>query len=73
MKSAMIYFDEDGGKIGNGLKHQDMMEVEAGNKLAEFGRQRQSQADKRITEVLDEINKVESQLFKIGKDKKLKT
>ena len=36
------------------------MEVEVGNKLAEFGRQRQSQADKRMAEGLDEINKVES-------------
>ena len=59
------------GREGDGFKKQKMMEVEAGNKLLEFEREKQSQADKRISEALDEIKNVKSQLFKIGKDQKI--
>ena len=35
----MSYVEEGGQKINNGLKANYMMEVQAGNKLIEFGRQ----------------------------------
>ena len=39
MEKAMSYVEEGGQKINNGLlKVNDMMEVQAGNKLIEFGR-----------------------------------
>ena len=34
-------------KDNNGLKNQDIMEVKAGNKVVEFGKEKQSQADTR--------------------------
>ena len=43
----MSYVKEGGQKINNGLKVNDMMEVQAGNKLIEFGRQQQSEANKK--------------------------
>ena len=44
MGKAMSYIDEGGKKMHDGLKAGNMMEVEAGNKLIEFGRQKQSEA-----------------------------
>ena len=44
MKKAVSYIDEGGKKIHDGLKAGNMMEVEALNKLIEFGRQKQSEA-----------------------------
>ena len=41
MKKAMSFFEE-GQKIKNGLKVNDVMEVQAGDKLIKFGRQQQS-------------------------------
>ena len=38
MGKAMSYIDESGKKIHDGLKAGNMMEVEVGNKLIEFGR-----------------------------------
>ena len=42
MGKAISNIDEGGKKICDGLKAGNMMEVEAGNKLIEFGRQKQS-------------------------------
>ena len=39
---------DQGGKISDELKVSDLMELEARNKLAEFRRQKQSEANKRI-------------------------
>ena len=72
MEKAMSYVEEGEQKINNGLKVNDMMEVQAGNKLIEFGRQQQSEANKKLSEISDERDKIESQLFKISKAKKSK-
>ena len=68
----MSYVEEGGQKINNGLKANDMMEVQAGNKLIEFGRQQQCEATKWLSEISGERNKIESWLFKISKAKKSK-
>ena len=73
IRCATKYIDEAGMKIGDGLKNQDMTEAEARNKLVEYGREKQSQAGKRMSKVIGEINKVDCQLFQTGKDKKHKS
>ena len=42
----MSYVEEEGQKIDNG--HNDMMEVQAQNKLIEFGRLQLSEANKKL-------------------------
>ena len=42
MQRAKVYVEEGGAKIKNALAKQDMMEVEAGYKLVEFGKDKQS-------------------------------
>ena len=54
------------------LKANDMMEGQAGNKLIEFGRQQQCEANKKLSEISRERDKVESQLFKVSKTRKFK-
>ena len=68
----MSYVEEGGQKINNGLKANDMMEVQTGNKLREFGRQQQCKANKNLSEILGERDKIGSQIFKISKAKKSK-
>ena len=46
MQRSIIYIEEGGEKIKNALKVQDMMEVEAGNKLVEFGKEKQNRGYK---------------------------
>ena len=46
MDRAMGYIDEGRQKINEGLKVNDMMKVEAGQKLIEFGREKQIEANK---------------------------
>ena len=41
---AMSYIDQGGQKINKGLKINDMMEVEAGQKLIEFGSGKQGRS-----------------------------
>ena len=65
----MSYVEEWGQKINKGLKGNDMMEVQAGNKLIKFGRQQQCKANKRLSEISGERDKIKSQLFKISKAK----
>ena len=48
---AIGYIDEGEQKISEGLKVNDMMKVEAGQKLIEFGRQKQTEANKRLDEI----------------------
>ena len=45
MDRVMGYIDEGGQKINEGLKVNDMMKVEAGQKLIEFGREKQIEAN----------------------------
>ena len=43
----MTYIEQGGQRISEGFKQGDMMEVEAGNKLIEFGRKKQGEEKKR--------------------------
>ena len=45
-----------GQKINNGLKGNDVIEVHGGNKLIKFGRQQQSEANKKLSEISGEID-----------------
>ena len=72
MEKAMSYVEEGGQKINNGLKTNSMMKAQAGNKLREFGRQQQCEANKKLSEISGERDKIESQLFKISKAQKSK-
>ena len=45
----MTYIEQGGQRISEGVKQGDMMEVEAGNKLIEFGRKKQGEEKKRLT------------------------
>ena len=72
VEKAMSYVEEGGQKMNNGLKASDMMKVQAGNKLIEFGRQQQCEANKKLSDISGETDKIESQLFIISKAKKSK-
>ena len=73
MQRAIRYVEEGGEKIKNALKVQDMMEVEAGYKLVEFGKEKQTEATNNMSDIMDERNKVEKELFKLTQAKKSKT
>ena len=60
MERAMSYNDEGGKKTSDGLKNKNMMEVEAGYKLVEFGRKKENEARKRLCESAEEREKVQS-------------
>ena len=49
VEKAKGYVEEGGQKINNGLN--DMMQVQVENKLMEFGRQQQSEANKKVSEI----------------------
>ena len=66
MDRAVSYIDQGGQKINKGLKINDMMEVEAGQKLIEFGSGKQREANKRLKDISQERNKIENELFKIN-------
>ena len=51
MEKTMRYVEEGGQKINNGFKANDVVEVHAGNKLIEFGRQQQCEANKKLSEI----------------------
>ena len=51
MEKAVSYVQEGGQKINNVLKANDMMEVQAGNKLIEFGRQQKCEANRKLSEI----------------------
>ena len=72
MQRATGYVEEGGAKIKNALAKQDMMEVEAGYKLVEFGKDKQSEATSKMSRIMDERNKVERELFKLKGAKKSK-
>ena len=59
MQRAIGYMEEGGAKIKNALAKQDMMEVEAGNELVEFGKDKQLEATSKISRIMDERHKVE--------------
>ena len=46
MQRTIRYVEEGGEKIKNALKVQDMMEVEAGYKLGEIGKEKQTRGYK---------------------------
>ena len=52
MEMVMTYTDEGGKKISAGLKDKNVMEVEAGYKLVEFGKEKENEATKRLCKVL---------------------
>ena len=60
MGKAMSCMDEDWKKIHGGLKADNIMEVEAGNKLIEFGRQKQSEAQGRVEDISKEKDLVQN-------------
>ena len=72
MQRVKGYVEEGGAKIKNALAKQDMMEVEAGYKLVEFGKDKQSEAISKISRIMDERNKAERELFKLKGAKKVK-
>ena len=72
MGRAMGYIDEGRQKINVGLKVNDMMKVEAGQKLIEFGREKQIEANKRLDEISEERDRIEAELFRLQDSKKLK-
>lgn len=72
MQRAMQYIEEGGEKIKNALQVKDMMEVEAGYKLVEFGKNKQAETAEKMSKLMDERNKVEKELFKLKGSKKLK-
>ena len=69
----MSCIDEGGKKIHEGLKAGNMMEFEAGNRLIEYGRQKQSEAQGRLEDISKEKDLVQNQLSKkTGSKKKQK-
>ena len=68
----MFYIDEGGKKIRDGLKAGNIMEVEGGNKLIEFGRQIQSEAQGRLEDISKEKDLVQNQISKKSGSKKQK-
>ena len=48
---AMSYIDKGRKKIHDGLNAGNLMVVEAGNKLIEFGRHKQSEAQGRLHDI----------------------
>ena len=60
----MSYIGEGGKKIHDGLKACNMMEVNAGNKLIEFGRQKQSEAQGRVEDISKEKDLVQNSFLK---------
>ena len=69
----MPYIDEGGEKMHDGLKEDNMVEVEAGNKLIEFGRQKQSEVQGRLEDISKEKDLVKNELpKKTGSKKKQK-
>ena len=62
MDMGMGYIDEGRQKINEGLKVSDMMKVEAGQKLIEFGREKQIEGNKRLDEILEERDRIELEI-----------
>ena len=65
--------DEGGKKIHDVLKAGNMMEAEVGNKLIEFGRQKQTEAQGRLEDISKEKDLVQNQLLKKSGCKKAKS
>ena len=65
MDRAVSYIEEGQKKISHGPNVKDMIEVEAGNKLIEFGRQKQAEASKRQYDIPQERDQVDNELFKL--------
>ena len=59
MDKVMGYIDDEGRQ-----KINDMMKVEAGQKLIEFGREKQIEANKRLDEISEERDRIEAELFR---------
>ena len=63
MDRAMSYIDQGGQKINKGMKINDMIEVEAGQKLIEFGSGKQGESNKTLKDISEERNKIENEVF----------
>ena len=72
MDRAMGYIGEGRQKINEGLKINDLMKVDAGQKLIEFGREKQMEANKQLGEISEERDRIEAELFRLQDSKKLK-
>ena len=72
MGKAMSYIDEGGKEMHDGLKAGNMMEIEAGSKLIEFGRQKQSEAQGRLEDISKDKDLIQNQLSKKSVSKKQK-
>ena len=64
MERAMSYINGGGKKISSGLKDKNMMDVEARYKLAEFGKEKENEARKRLCESAEDRERLQSQLMK---------
>ena len=73
MGKVMFYINEGEKNIHDGLKAGNMMYVEAGNKLIEIGRQKQSEAQGSLEDISKEKDLVQNQLFKNSGSKKTKS
>ena len=58
MDKAITYVKEGGQEI-SGFNINDIMEVQDGNKVMEFGRQQQSEVNKKLFEISGERDKIE--------------
>lgn len=70
MEEAMNVINEGRQKITDALKTHNMVQVEAGNNLISTGEKNQREAKKRLVDIAEEREKVQSQLFKAKKPRK---
>lgn len=70
MDKAMAYIEQGGQRISEGVKQSDMMEVEAGNGLIDFGRKKQAEQKKKLCDIAEERKRLESELLGFSTKKK---
>ena len=58
---------EGGQKINNELYNNDVIQIQDGNKLIEFGRKQQSEAKKKLSEVSEKDTKLRVGYLKLAK------
>jgi flagellar biosynthesis component FlhA len=70
MDKAMSYVEQGEQRISKAAKKGDMMEVEAGNGLIEFGRKKQAEEKERIQVIAEERKKLLAELLDLNAKKK---
>ena len=70
MDKAMTYIEQGGQRISEGVKQCDRMEVEAANKLIEFGRKKQGEEKKRLCDIAEERKKLQAELLDLSVKKR---